>query len=166
MRSLRQAQPDTDPVDFLKLAGRAYVEFGLRNPGAYEFAFILRRPGRQRRLKPHLAYLELKALVARCVEEKRFAPIDVEALNEEIQMIEADFAIMHKTRPADEQVEVAESDRLERLQFVVRKPLPGNRDRSCRSPWSRRGRACTEQAIWWSGAPTGICSIWDEPIIK
>lgn len=84
MRTLRQAQPDMDPVDFLKLAGRAYVEFGLRNPGAYEFAFILRRHGRQRRLKPHLAYLELKALVARCVEEKRFAPIDVEVASQAV----------------------------------------------------------------------------------
>src|SRR6266404_8693387 len=48
MRSLKQATPDADPVEFLKLAGRAYVEFGVQNPGAYEFAFILRRPGRQR----------------------------------------------------------------------------------------------------------------------
>jgi AcrR family transcriptional regulator len=84
MRSLRQTMPDTDPVEFLKLAGRAYVEFGLRNPGAYEFAFILRRPGRQRRLKPHRAYLDLQAIVARCVEEKRFGPIDVDAASQAV----------------------------------------------------------------------------------
>src|SRR5258708_1689622 len=34
-----------DPVELLKKAGRAYVEFGLNNPSAYEFAFVLRRPG-------------------------------------------------------------------------------------------------------------------------
>jgi len=41
-----------DPVEFLKRAGRKYVEFGLKNPGAYEFAFILRRPGEGQR--PHV----------------------------------------------------------------------------------------------------------------
>jgi len=84
MRSLKQATPDADPVEFLKLAGRAYVEFGVQNPGAYEFAFILRRPGRQRWLKPHLAYLELRAIVARCVEENRFRPIDVDAASQAV----------------------------------------------------------------------------------
>jgi len=58
-----------DPVRFLKRAGRKYVEFGLKNPGAYEFAFILRRPGEVR--KPHLAYEYLRAAIQRCIDEKR-----------------------------------------------------------------------------------------------
>ena len=59
-----------DPVRFLKRAGRKYVEFGLKNPGAYEFAFILRRPGAGS--KRHMAYGYLHAAVKRCIEEKRF----------------------------------------------------------------------------------------------
>src|SRR3954464_13146802 len=45
-----------DPVERLKKAGRAYVEFGLNNPSAYEFSFVLRRPGTSHKQKPHLAY--------------------------------------------------------------------------------------------------------------
>ena len=66
-----------DPVEALKEGGRAYVEFGLRNPGAYEFAFVLRRPGR-RRSKPHPTYGQLRSLVQRCVQEKRFRAMDVD----------------------------------------------------------------------------------------
>jgi len=66
-----------DPVEALKEGGRAYVEFGLRNPGAYEFAFVLRRPGR-RRSKPHPTYSQLRFLVQRCVQEKRFRSVDVD----------------------------------------------------------------------------------------
>jgi AcrR family transcriptional regulator len=84
LRSLKVAEPDLGPVEFLKLAGRAYVEFGLQNPGAYEFAFILRRPGRQRRLKPHRAYLELRAMVQRCVDEGHFRAIDVEVASQAV----------------------------------------------------------------------------------
>jgi len=67
-----------DPVQALKEGGRAYVEFGLRNPGVYEFAFVLRRSGRRRRSKPHPAYDQVKALVHRCIREKRFRAIDVD----------------------------------------------------------------------------------------
>jgi AcrR family transcriptional regulator len=59
-----------DPVRFLKRAGRKYAEFGLNNPGAYEFAFILRRPGEGQ--KPHLTYEYLRAAVKRCIDAKRF----------------------------------------------------------------------------------------------
>jgi|SRR5262245_3951433 len=59
-----------DPVRFLRRAGRKYVEFGLRNPGAYEFAFILRRPGGAD--QPHVAYQYLRAAVKRCIDANRF----------------------------------------------------------------------------------------------
>jgi len=66
-----------DPVAFLKRAGRKYVEFGLQNPGAYEFAFILRRPGRATR-EPHVAYDYLRAAVKRCIDAGRFRTRNVD----------------------------------------------------------------------------------------
>jgi AcrR family transcriptional regulator len=68
----------SDPVEALRECARAYVEFGLRNPGAYEFAFVLRRPNRRRPAKPHLAYSQLRSLVQRCIQEKRFRAMDVD----------------------------------------------------------------------------------------
>lgn len=65
-----------DPVQFLKRAGRKYVEFGLRNPGAYEFAFILRRPSEGQ--KPHATYEHVRTAVKRCIDEKRFRIRDVD----------------------------------------------------------------------------------------
>lgn len=59
-----------DPVRFLRGAGRKYVEFGLKNPGAYEFAFILRRPKEGQ--KPHRAYEYLRGAVQRCIDQERF----------------------------------------------------------------------------------------------
>jgi AcrR family transcriptional regulator len=59
-----------DPVRFLKRAGRKYVEFGLKNPGAYEFAFILRRPASGQ--KPHATYEHVRSAVKRCIDAKRF----------------------------------------------------------------------------------------------
>lgn len=59
-----------DPVRFLRRAGRKFAEFGLKNPGAYEFAFILRRPRAEQ--KPHLTYEYLRAAVKRCIDQQRF----------------------------------------------------------------------------------------------
>ena len=78
LRSLRGRRGD--PVRFLKRAGRKYVEFGLENPGAYEFAFILRRPGG--RQKPQLAYEYLRAAVQRCIDAKRLRTRDVEVASQ------------------------------------------------------------------------------------
>lgn len=74
MRSGPQSMKRDDPVAFLRKMGRAYVEFGLANPSAYEFAFILRRPGQ--RSKPHVPYERLRSLVQRCIDEKRFRRMD------------------------------------------------------------------------------------------
>jgi len=78
LRALRPPQRVKDPVAMLKRAARAYVDFGLKNPGAYEFAFILRRSGRPRPLKPHVAYEYMLALVKRCVAEAGIRPEMVE----------------------------------------------------------------------------------------
>ena len=65
-----------DPVAFLRRAGRKYVEFGLENPSAYEFAFLLRRPGGAK--KPHVAYEYLRAAVQRCIDAGRFGTRNVD----------------------------------------------------------------------------------------
>lgn len=84
LRSLRKSEPEIDSVTLLRKAGRAYVEFGLRNPGAYEFAFLLRRPGRPRPRKPHLAYEYLRNLVGRCLSEKRLRKPNVDVASQAI----------------------------------------------------------------------------------
>ena len=71
-----------DPVQFLKRAGRKYVEFGLKNPGAYEFAFILRRP--REKQKPHVTYEYLRIAVKRCIDAKRFRIRNVDLASQAI----------------------------------------------------------------------------------
>jgi len=71
-----------DPVEFLRKMGRAYVAFGLANPSAYEFAFILRRPGQ--RSKPHVPYERMRALVQRCIDEKRFRRMDADVASQSL----------------------------------------------------------------------------------
>ena len=81
LRKVPEAARRGDPVEFLRKAGRAYVEFGLANPGVYEFAFMLRRPEQSRR-KPHLAYERVRTLVQRCIDEKRFRRFDADAASQ------------------------------------------------------------------------------------
>jgi AcrR family transcriptional regulator len=84
LAGLRPPGKEIDPVELLKKAGRAYVEFGLNNPGAYEFAFVLRRPGAAHPLKPHQAYERLRSLVQQCVKEKRLRRIGVDTASQAI----------------------------------------------------------------------------------
>src|ERR1039457_4823411 len=53
LTDLRNGQEQTSPVEELKMGMRAYVEFGLRNPNDYRFAFMLRPPGEKREFKVH-----------------------------------------------------------------------------------------------------------------
>ena len=76
-----QSEKQADPVEFLRKAGRAYVEFGVANPSVYEFVFILRRPGNQPRT-PHFTYERMRALVQRCVDEKRFRRVSVDTASQ------------------------------------------------------------------------------------
>jgi len=71
-----------DPVEELKKGLRAYVEFGLRNPSDYRFAFMLRPPVVKRPYKVHEAFESLRDMVGRCVEEKRFRAVDVETTSQ------------------------------------------------------------------------------------
>ena len=84
LRGLKHGRPNEGPARLLKRAARAYVDFGLRNPGAYEFAFILRRPGRTRPWKPHLAYEYLRSLVGRCLALNRRRAADVDAASQAV----------------------------------------------------------------------------------
>ena len=68
-----------DPVEMVRKMGRAYVAFGLANQSAYEFAFLLRRPDRD---KPHATYARVRALAQRCLDEKRFRPMDVDVASQ------------------------------------------------------------------------------------
>jgi AcrR family transcriptional regulator len=73
-----------DPVQLARKAARAYVEFGLTNPHAYEFAFVLRRPQDSPRPEPHAAYGMMRALVKRCIDEKRFAKMNVDVASQSL----------------------------------------------------------------------------------
>ncbi|HET6371672.1 MAG TPA: TetR/AcrR family transcriptional regulator [Candidatus Polarisedimenticolia bacterium] len=81
MQRLIESEGGRDPVELVRKMGRAYVQFGVANPSVYEFAFLLRRP-RQRADKPHVPYERLRSLVQRCLSEKRFRRVDVDAASQ------------------------------------------------------------------------------------
>jgi AcrR family transcriptional regulator len=82
LHELIESARSGDPVKLVRKAGRAYVEFGVSNPGIYEFAFLLRRPDQKRPLKPHVTYERVQSLVRRCMDEKRFRRMDVDAASQ------------------------------------------------------------------------------------
>src|SRR5262245_23161523 len=82
MRKLIESARSGDCVELVRKAGRAYVEFGVANPSVYEFAFLMRRPGDARSRKPHVTYERARALVKRCIDEKRFRRMDVDAASQ------------------------------------------------------------------------------------
>jgi AcrR family transcriptional regulator len=73
-----QSQPEPDAVKQLKKGLRTYVDFGLRCPNHYKFAFLLRTVDTKRPWKPHPAFDVARQMVRRCVQEKRFLPVDIE----------------------------------------------------------------------------------------
>ena len=82
LMTLRAGQQGQDPVEELRQGMWAYVEFGLRNPNDYRFAFMLRPPVDQRPYKAHAAFDVLRQMVKRCIEEKRFRDPDVESTSQ------------------------------------------------------------------------------------
>ncbi len=82
LMTLRAGQQRQDPVEELRQGMWAYVEFGLRNPNDYRFAFMLRPPVDQRPYKAHAAFDVLRQMVKRCVEEKRFRGAEVESTSQ------------------------------------------------------------------------------------
>ena len=82
MRARAEAARGGDVVDLVRAMGRAYVAFGVANPGIYEFVFMLRRPRQARARKPHVTYERLRTLVQRCLDEGRFRRVDVDTASQ------------------------------------------------------------------------------------
>ena len=99
LRRLAEGDKGDDAVRLLRKAAHAYVDFGLRNPGAYEFAFVLRRPGPRSR-KPHAGYEIARALVARCIAEKRFRAMDADVAAQALWAALHGITSLLITRPA------------------------------------------------------------------
>ena len=78
LMNVSEGNQDGDPVNELKKGMHVYVEFGLRNPNDYRFAFMLRPPVHKRPYKVHGAFEALRQIVGRCVAQKRFREVDVE----------------------------------------------------------------------------------------
>jgi AcrR family transcriptional regulator len=83
MRKLAESARRDDPVELLRTMAHAYAQFGITNPSVYEFAFVLRQPG-LRPYKPHVTYERLRSLVQRCIDEKKFRRIDVDAASQSL----------------------------------------------------------------------------------
>jgi len=81
---LNEVHDVDDPARSLKNKLRAYVEFGLRFPNHYHFAFVSRRPGGAvaEPHRPHASYDVLRDAVRRCIEEQRPAWPDVETTSQ------------------------------------------------------------------------------------
>ena len=99
LRSVPESARRGDPVQFLRIMGRAYVQFGLTNASAYEFAFILRRPG-IRKWKPHLPYERMRAVVQRGMDEKKIRRMDVDVAGQSLWAAAHGITSLLITRPA------------------------------------------------------------------
>lgn len=82
LNKIKNGHAEDDPAEALKKGLRAYVDFGLRNPNDYRFAFLLRRPVVKRPYRVHPAFGAMRHMVGRCVEEKRFRAVDVETTSQ------------------------------------------------------------------------------------
>jgi AcrR family transcriptional regulator len=82
LNRIKNGHAEEDPAEALKKGMRAYVDFGLRNPNDYRFAFLLRRPVPKRPYRVHPAFDIMRHMVERCVDEKRFRAVDVEATSQ------------------------------------------------------------------------------------
>ena len=100
LQALRNGKESQDPVEELKKGMRAYVEFGLRNPNDYRFAFMLRPPMEKRPYKVHGAFEALRYMVGRCVEEKRFRAVDVETTSQALWVSAHGITSLLIQRPA------------------------------------------------------------------
>jgi AcrR family transcriptional regulator len=78
----RRGSSEKDPVAFLKKGARLYVDFGLKNPEVYKFAFLILRPDTAKSRVPHPAYQALKESVAACVKQGRFHPVHIETTSQ------------------------------------------------------------------------------------
>ena len=75
---------DKDAVRWLKRGMRAYIDFGLRYPNHYHFAFMMRRTGAAfaGQDAPHPAFEVLRNSVRRCLAQKAFSGVGVETASQ------------------------------------------------------------------------------------
>jgi AcrR family transcriptional regulator len=85
-----------DPVECLRLGGRAYVEFGLKYPNHYKVTFINHpqlHVGKEHYLREDSmgmrAFDQMRRKVADCVEKKLFKEPDVDAISQTL------WAVLH-----------------------------------------------------------------------
>ncbi len=76
--------PGGDPIAALKASLRVYVEFGLKHPNDYRFAFVFHRPLAESPYKIDPSYDELQRLVRACVTQDRFTTDDVKLASQAI----------------------------------------------------------------------------------
>jgi AcrR family transcriptional regulator len=100
IRVKSESAPAADLVALVRKAGRAYVAFGLANPSAYEFLFVLRRPGQDRLRRPHAAYERVRALVRRCIENGVFRKIDMDEASQALWAAAHGITTLLIARPA------------------------------------------------------------------
>ena len=83
---LQQIPDDKDEVRWLKKGLRAYIDFGLRNPHHYHFAFMMRRTGAAlaEQDAPHPAFEVLRNAVRRCQSQKAFSGVSIETASQVI----------------------------------------------------------------------------------
>lgn len=81
---INQVHDSKDAVRSLKNKLRAYVEFGLRFPQHYQFAFLMRPTGERAapRRPPHASFDVMRNAVRRCIEEERLPWPDVETTSQ------------------------------------------------------------------------------------
>lgn len=84
LEDLQQIPDEIDAVRWLRRAMKAYVDFGLRNPHHYHFAFMMRRTGSAfaEQSAPHPAFDVLRNAVRRCQAQKAFSGTSVETASQ------------------------------------------------------------------------------------
>jgi AcrR family transcriptional regulator len=81
---LLRKEEGADSLAALRKGLHKYVEFGLRNPNDYRFAFLLKPPVEKRPYHVHAAFQELLYTVGLCAEEQRLPGLDVEMTSQAI----------------------------------------------------------------------------------
>jgi AcrR family transcriptional regulator len=86
-----------DPIEQLKRAGRAYIDFGLSHPNHYTVTFMgAGHPGHTEEHKfdfqgsmGERCFMHLRSIVERCVRQGKFRPLDLDATSQAL------WAVVH-----------------------------------------------------------------------
>lgn len=99
--ALQQIPGRAGGVRLLKKKLRVYVDFGLRYPHHYHFAFMMRPAvdSSSRRFVPHPAFDELRGAVRDCVERKQFRRVDVETTSQALWAVVHGITSLMITKP-------------------------------------------------------------------